>query len=103
MDAPLIGKVRLLASRSVCVKREAWCHAICRDMERPAGAFAALTGSGAAPPGGCAGKQRAPVGALEVWTSIRLAYALVTVDGGTEQKFRREVLFQPGSPRYAKP
>ena len=53
-----------------------------------------------APPDGRAGKQRAPTGALEVWTSIHSAYALATVDSGTEQKSRQEVLFQPVSPRY---
>jgi hypothetical protein len=51
-------------------------------------------------PGGRAGKQRAPAGALEVSTSIHSAYALATIDDGTEQKSRREVLFQPASPRY---
>jgi hypothetical protein len=63
------------------------------------GPVVALTAARAAP-GGCAGKQRAPAGALEVWTSIHSAYALATIDDGTEQKFRREVLFQPVSPRY---
>ena len=59
-----------------------------------------LTGAWATPPDGHAGKQKAPEGALEVWTSIHSAFALATVDGSTEQEFRQEVLSQPVSPRY---